>query len=125
MSELSVRDTLQPYLRLTAKEKASFLAALIHNMTVAVRDFYLQDGGEANASFRLWNELLHRLAGNLAAMLEDSLDRYPDDVLVGIISDAAEHGLHREIAWAAERAWTRVEKPKRKKSPDDRKIVVH
>jgi hypothetical protein len=91
---------MESYLLLSAADKRRFLASFIHNMSVSVREFYLVDPEAAIEKFRKWNELLHRIAGNLGAMLKGSKDRYPDNILVEMIRHAAEDGLRREILWA-------------------------
>lgn len=91
---------MEPYLLLSAANKRRFLVSFIHNMSISIREYYLADPEAAVEKFRKWNELLHRIAGNLGAMLRGSKERYPDDVLVEMITRAAEDGLQREVMWA-------------------------
>ncbi len=91
---------MESYLLLSAADKRRFLASFIHNMSISIREFYLVHPEAAVEKFKKWNELLHRIAGNLRAMLTGSKDRYPDAVLVEMVRHAAEDGLQREVRWA-------------------------
>ena len=99
---------MESYVLLSAADKSRFLASFIHNMSISVREFYLVHPEAAVEKFRKWNELLHRIAGNLGAMLRGSKERYPDDVLVEMITRAAEDGLRREVMWAWQKSDQRL-----------------
>ena len=116
MSEIQIpnlRSASQAFLRFSDAEKKKFLAEFISEMTVEVRGFYSQGATAANKRFERWNELEHRLIGNLAAMLRDSDERYPDDVLIKLIQSAADDGLGKEISWALTRAFDRAGVPRK------------
>jgi hypothetical protein len=109
---------LESYLLLSGTNKRRFLVSFIHNMSISVREYYRADPEAAVEKFRKWNELLHRIAGNLGAMLRGSKERYPDDVLVEMITRAAEDGLQREVMWAWKKSDERLmHRQKRARAP--------
>src|SRR5256885_16509032 len=70
------------YTSLSQHDKALFLAALAHDLTVAARDTYVP-GTDAIANpmrLRAFNELLHRVSSHQRDILADAADRFPDDV---------------------------------------------
>ena len=69
------------------EEKKEFLAQLMYELTLIVRDSYeAGDDGLTNSQrVRRVNEVQHRISAFLLALLRDDSQRYPDDVLVKII----------------------------------------
>jgi hypothetical protein len=63
------------------------LARLAHEMTVCARETYVV-GTEDIADpqrLRMFNELLHRITGQLIPLVHDDSERYPDDVFAAMI----------------------------------------
>jgi hypothetical protein len=87
--------------------KASFLAALAHELTVVARDTY-EVGGDGLTDpdrMRSINEVQHRLTGFLAALLRGDSQRYPDDVLVRVVLEHPRDAvLQRQLSEAFGRA---------------------
>ncbi|HEX4113107.1 MAG TPA: hypothetical protein VH020_11275 [Stellaceae bacterium] len=101
----------EPYFRFSALEKQHFLAVFIENMTIAVRDAYLFEPEQQAKKLKEWNELLHRLVGNLRALLAGSPDCFPDDVLFAMIRHTGgEEPFRSQIEWAVQDAYKYVEK---------------
>lgn len=71
------------------EEKQEFLAQLMYELTLIVRDSY--EAGEGGlldpARVRHANEVQHRVSAFLWALLRGDPQRYPDDTLVRIILD--------------------------------------
>lgn len=69
------------------EEKADFLAQLMYELTLVVRDNYEvgQCGLKNPQRVRQINEVQHRVSAFLLALLRDNPQRYPDDVLAKII----------------------------------------
>jgi hypothetical protein len=91
---------------LSAAEQLRLLMTFAHRLTVAARDTYeLQKEGVADPKrLRTINEVQHRVCGHALALLRDSADRYPDDVLVGIFLEDKTEVERSGIAWAFESA---------------------
>jgi hypothetical protein len=68
-------------------EQAEFVAQLIYELTLVVREEY-EAGGEGlsdTGRVRRANELQHRLSAFLWALLRGDAERYADEVLVRIV----------------------------------------
>jgi hypothetical protein len=101
----------EPYFRFSAAEKQHFLTAFIENMTIEVRDAYQLDPEPQAAKLKAWNELLHRVVGNLREALRNSSNCFPDDVLFAMIRDTApDEPFRSQIEWAIQNAYEYVEK---------------
>ena len=120
------RSELQPlvarFLSLPESEKAQCLARFIFEMTIALRDVYSDGPDRALASFKAWNELLHRVSATLDRMLAGSSERYPDDVLMKLVEGSAEQGLQRVVVWVLNQS---LEHLPRKSMPARKSARVH
>jgi hypothetical protein len=82
-------------------EKADFLAQLMYELTLVVRDNYElgQDGLDNPCRVRRVNEVQHRVSAFLLALLRDNPQRYPDEVLAKIILEQPDDEvLTRELS---------------------------
>ncbi len=90
---------------LTSNEQTKFLAHFSHYLTIVARDTY--EVGTENITnqpkMRAVNETQHQISSHLLALLENSLERYPDDVLMQIIFEQENKELKAEVMWAFER----------------------
>src|SRR5580704_3676599 len=80
------------YSALPPKGQTRFLAILAHEITVWARNAYPEiekDREAAVSRLRAFNELQHKVGGQLIPVLEDDPKRYPDDVFVDILFDIA------------------------------------
>ena len=89
------------------EEKKEFLAHLMYELTVVARDNYEvgQDSLTNPQRMRRINEIQHRLAAFLWALLRDDPQRYPDDVLLRIV---LEHPDDNELELQMCEALTRL-----------------
>lgn len=74
------------------EEQVSVLATLAFELTILARDTYAV-GSEAvsqSKQLRVYNEMQHKLLGQLCKILSHDKTRYPDDVFFTIISAMAE-----------------------------------
>lgn len=78
---------------LTRERQAYFLAITMLNLTVSLRDpgFYQANGSSAGSKQAQGiNELMHTIAGHLAALLSPSeAGRRPDDVFCEVLAEKA------------------------------------
>lgn len=82
-----VEEAITIFSGYSLEEKRDFLAGLSHELTIVARDSY-EAGGDGLTDprrMRLINEVQHSLSGFLWALLRGDSQRYPDNVLVGII----------------------------------------
>jgi hypothetical protein len=92
---------------LSESEQTRFLAAFAHALTIVARDGYEigADGVSHPNLLRQLNEIQHRVLGGILARLNAHSERYPDDVLLAIMSESAFHALTTRLHWAFSRAW--------------------
>src|SRR2546426_12385064 len=83
---------VQAFINCSCAEKVSLLLRLAHELTIIARDTYEResDGLTNPVRMRTINEVQHRVLSFLIALRENNLNRYPDDVLVGIVVDHSE-----------------------------------
>ena len=83
---------VQAFISRSCAEKVSLLLRLAHALTIIARDTYDResDGLTNPVRTRTINEVQHRVLSFLIALRENNINRYPDDVLVGIIVDHPE-----------------------------------
>jgi hypothetical protein len=83
---------VQAFINRSCAEKVSLLLRLAHELTVIARDTYDResDGLTNPVRTRTINEVQHRVLSFLISLRENNINRYPDDVLVGIIVDHPE-----------------------------------
>lgn len=78
---------------LSSDEQTKFLALFSHNLTVLARDSY--EVGTENITkpflIREINEIQHRVSMQIYLLLENSSERYPDDVLMQIFLEHSEN----------------------------------
>ena len=85
------------------REKEEFLAQLMYELTLVVRESYEVGGDSLSEPQRVKriNEVQHRISAFLLALLRDESQRYPDDVLVRIILEQPEDAvLGRQLSEA-------------------------
>src|SRR4051794_16505399 len=84
---MSDHKTDASFAQLARHEKAHFLVALAHGLTIVARDTYAprQEGVTNPCRLRALNEVQHRVLAGCLALLDDNPQRYPDDVLLRII----------------------------------------
>jgi hypothetical protein len=93
------------FTKLRPDEQVRFLAYFAQMITIASRDSHEHGDDGGARRLRQWNELQHRILGNLTAMMVNSSERYPDSVLAKIAYAAAtEDGLGEPLFWAWDRA---------------------
>jgi hypothetical protein len=97
-------ELLDKYSSLSKRERLIFLARLAAELTVCARGTYEADSSKVSKpeQLRVFNELQHRVVGHLRDLLIGSHDRYPDDVICGIIFEGtkeldAGHAVRRAL----------------------------
>ena len=78
---------VQAFINRSCAEKVSLLLRLAYELTIIARDTYDResDGLTNPVRTRTINEVQHRVLSFLIALRENNLNRYPDDVFVGIL----------------------------------------
>ena len=102
---------VQAFINCSCAEKVSLLLRLAHELTIIARDTYDRESeGLTNpVRMRQINEVQHRVLSFLIALGENNLNRYPDDILVGIIVDHPEDiELQHQLQWAFSRIMSQV-----------------
>lgn len=96
------------YLALPDPEKQVFLALVSNYLTIHGRGIGLDESGEKQIrGFKGLNELQHQISGHIIG-LGLGRDRYPDDVLWGIlVEEAAAFGLSKHLESSFEFARSR------------------
>ena len=105
-------DTPTAISRFSAADKDDQLRVLVgfgHNLTVEARDTYVPQTDQVHTPSRLRaiNEIQHRVLGHIYALLTDSDQRYPDDVIVQIMLEHDDRLLRAQTSRAFEEAWAR------------------
>jgi hypothetical protein len=82
-------DPIAVYTSLTPRNRLRALARLAHDLTIVAREYYVPGTMDLTdpAAVREINELQHRVAGQVRALLEDDPMRFPDDVIARIIME--------------------------------------
>jgi hypothetical protein len=104
---MTVDENIAVFVSYSAEEKKEFIARLMYELTLVVRDSY-EVGGESLTNpqrVRRVNEVQHRVAAYLTALMRNDPNRYPDDVLVRIV---LEHPLDRELGQQLTDVFTRM-----------------
>jgi hypothetical protein len=80
-------ELLDKYSSLSKRQRLTFLSRLAAELTVCARDTYVAGSNRVAEPERLreFNELQHRITGHLRDLTAGNRDRYPDDVICGII----------------------------------------
>jgi hypothetical protein len=93
---MTVEEAIATFSSFSPDEQKEFVAQLMYELTVVVRDSYEAggDGLSAPPRVRRINEVQHRLAAHLGKLLRGDSERYPDDVLIRI---ALEHEGDAEL----------------------------
>jgi hypothetical protein len=107
---MNIAEAIAYFTALSPEDKASFLARLVHELTMVARDTY--EAGTENltcpARMRAVNEIQHRLTAYLAALLGGDSRRYPDDILVrSVLEQPQDEILERQLAEAFSRIRSR------------------
>jgi hypothetical protein len=89
---MNVRQAINTFSHYSPQEKNDFLLQLAHALTIIARDTYEVEGEGLTqpARLRRLNEVQHRIASFLVALMRQDGQRYPDDVLVRLILEHAE-----------------------------------
>ena len=91
---MTINEIKSSFSALSTNEQERVLSVLAHQLTVYARDAYeeIGEGGEGAIKLRAFNEVLHNVTGQLAAMLRNNDKRYPDDVFIDIVFETAQEG---------------------------------
>lgn len=98
------------YVRYSPQEQVVFLSRLSQSLTISGRDAYPRARAAASDSRRIQmlqgiNELQHVIAGQLAALLRERPERYPDHVLCeALFETAAIYGITPALEWAVDQS---------------------
>lgn len=84
-------ELLDKYSPLSKRQRLAFLCRLAAELTVCARDTYVPGSDQVAKPERLraFNELQHRITGHLRDLATGNRDRYPDDVICGLIFEGA------------------------------------
>ncbi len=80
--------------------KIRFLALLGHNLTIAARGVQIDNDDLFIKTKKLCalNEVLHTVTGQIMDMLDEDLNRYPDDVFIdGIFERAQQTNCEKDV----------------------------
>ena len=91
---MDCNDIIVIFSSLEVEEKISVLARLALELTILARDTYAVDSESVlkPGQLRAYNDIQHKLLGQLCKFLAHDPKRYPDDVFFTIITDMAEQG---------------------------------
>jgi hypothetical protein len=81
---------LQTYTALDSPAKARFLAVLSNQLTIFMREEY-DDSARRIKRLMGANELQHHISSELRHHLDQDTNRYPDEVLLNILLEKAQH----------------------------------
>jgi DNA-binding transcriptional LysR family regulator len=89
---MNVHQAVNTFSHYSPQEKSDFLLQLAHALTIIARDTYEVEGEGLTqpARLRRINEVQHRIASFLVALMRQDGQRYPDDVLVRLILEHAD-----------------------------------
>ena len=89
---MNILEATKFYQHLSLNEQSEFLALFSHELTVLARESYeIGTDNIINPKFiREINEIQHLLSMQIALLLKDDSERYPDDVLMRIIFENRE-----------------------------------
>ena len=98
---MNSEDCATQFAAVPAEDMMLFLSLLVLELTIRARGAY----EEQKSAGREFNEMIHRLAGQLVALTKCSADKYPDEVLARVLFEIAEGNecvadLEQAIAWA-------------------------
>ncbi len=85
-------NMLSTFLVLTAEEKIAVLTRVAFELTIFARNTYLpdSDGLKHPEQLRIYNEIQHKLLGQLNKILTGDENRYPDDLFLQMLLEMAE-----------------------------------
>ena len=84
---MKIEEAIAFFSALSVEEQKNFLVQLSHELTMLARDAYeigTQDFTNPS-QVRAVNEIQHRIASHLLALIKNDTNRYPDETLVKII----------------------------------------
>ena len=83
------------------RDLARFLAAVVQELTIAARSAYAEvtPSSIAFERLRVTNELIHKLSGQMRALLDATPveNRYPDKVFLEIVEEIAQQGCAADL----------------------------
>jgi hypothetical protein len=92
----------------SAADQLRFYSLLSLNLTVRARETYGRE--DAARLLQGFNELQHKVLGQIAKLATDDANRYPDEVFVKTIFDIAEkNGLSRALSLTLDSTRTPVQ----------------
>lgn len=102
---MKIKEAASFFSALSIEEQKEFLARLSHELTLLGRDAY--EIGTENftnpSQMRAVNEIQHRIASHLLALIKNETTRYPDEILVKIIIEhPQDKNFERKAAQAFE-----------------------
>jgi hypothetical protein len=91
-------EATERYKRVDAMSQAMILVRLAHMMTIAARESYEigTEGVRDPIALRRSNEVMHRVTGQIRALLEGDERRFPDEVIIRII-DGLQDDAHQML----------------------------
>ncbi len=103
---LAPQDAAHRFSALSNRQQLLFLARFGHELTVDARDTYVPQSLEISDPERLraFNEMQHRLYGYLVALLLDTPNRYPVEVLMNFFLSHENAVLNQQASRAFEAA---------------------
>lgn len=101
---MSPESMILQFSQLPSLQQARLLCSLGGRLTVTARDVHvpMEAGEDSRRKAAAYNQIMHKIFGQVGHLLENSEQRFPDEVLIRSISAVAdENGLMREleIAW--------------------------
>jgi hypothetical protein len=106
---MTVDEAINVFSAYPLKDKEEFLAHLMYELTILMRDTYEvgRDGLTNPQRARLINEIQHCISAFLLASLRNDSQHYPDDLLVkAILVHRADSGLEQQLNEAFARLTT-------------------
>ena len=104
---MKIEEAIRLFSALSVEEQKEFLAQLSHELTILGRDAY--EVGTENftnpSQMRAVNEIQHRIALHLLALIKNNANRYPDEILVKVI---IEHPQDKNFERKATRAFEQI-----------------
>lgn len=92
---MTVDEAVAAYSRLTSDRQIRVLANYAHNLTVVARGTYVPGTEDIDdpRRLRMLNELQHRVTGHLRQLLADDSQRYPNEIIVHIVTGEGDREL--------------------------------
>ena len=108
---MDIASYVNRFSALRPDQQATVLAKFGHELTIAARDTYVvgAPGLTAPDRLRAINETQHRVLGHIDALLTNRRDRYPDDVIIGILLTHEDESLRAQAKMSLDRSFSALE----------------